>query len=231
MELDDLKSPLCSWTTSPPLLSPGQIYMAVWEKVLFKNKKVTEIFANEKAQQFKSVSSESDVSSTLDNKSTVSILKEGRNSKQSPLELSKKIEDRTPASHIDVSMTSEDSGVSIICTSLLPETKQLVPKLKSVSENSAAVSPRHASDTKIKTKSEHTSSCNSDLVQKPHSSSTLLQNSFKLEDNLDNNFKTSTGDGSAVKYPSVTRVRHPTSKRSLQSCGTEKGTSVSVILK
>lgn len=33
MELDDLKSPVCCWNSSPPNVLPSEIHIAVWEKV------------------------------------------------------------------------------------------------------------------------------------------------------------------------------------------------------
>lgn len=33
MELDDLKSPVCYWRSSPPNVSPSEVHIAVWEKV------------------------------------------------------------------------------------------------------------------------------------------------------------------------------------------------------
>ena len=35
MELDDLKSPVCCWSSSPPNVSPSEVHIAVWEKVSF----------------------------------------------------------------------------------------------------------------------------------------------------------------------------------------------------
>lgn len=34
MELDDLKSPVCQWSSSPPNVLPSEVHIAVWEKVL-----------------------------------------------------------------------------------------------------------------------------------------------------------------------------------------------------
>lgn len=34
MELDDLKSPVCQWRSSPPNVLPSEVHIAVWEKVL-----------------------------------------------------------------------------------------------------------------------------------------------------------------------------------------------------
>ena len=52
MELDDLKSPECHWSSSPPNVLPSQVHIAVWEKVFTASRSLLTPGPNKPAELF-----------------------------------------------------------------------------------------------------------------------------------------------------------------------------------
>ena len=133
MELDDLKSQVCSWKASRPFVAPEQTYLVVWERIRGRNMKSA--LMDEEAKQFKT--DQPDYGSlNLPRSSKIDILQEKNPSVSVPSDSRGRVKCLTSEIHSDSScnaLTSENSknsGNDVTSSpkgNVLQETKTLKP--------------------------------------------------------------------------------------------------------